>query len=189
MKKITKDMTIADIIESNPAKARQLAEVMFSYNLQCFGCGAAAFETLEEGARVHGMDDKTLDKFVKALNGALKEDVEVVDVKGCNVKLTVVALKRIKEIMKEDKKEDFGLRISILPGGCMGHVYDMKFQEKKCKDDLVIEQDGLKIFVDVGSVEQLNGIEVDYVVGLNESGFKFNNPNISDKCGCGKSFN
>ena len=67
-------------------------------------------------------------------------------------------------------------------------MYDMDFIDSPIQSDLKFKQDSVDLAVDKGSLEYLNGIEIDYIDTLNESGFKFSNPNASQGCGCGKSF-
>jgi hybrid cluster-associated redox disulfide protein len=68
MKKITKDMLIAEIFTEHPEKAEKLGEVMINFGIHCVGCGAAMFETLEDGVLSHGFSKKELDELVEKLN-------------------------------------------------------------------------------------------------------------------------
>ena len=80
-------------------------------------------------------------------------------------------------------------RISVMPGGCSGFKYDFNMIEAPEVDDIVLEQENeLKVVVDPFSSSYLNGTLVHYVVSMMESGFTFNNPNATAKCGCGTSF-
>jgi iron-sulfur cluster assembly accessory protein len=103
------------------------------------------------------------------------------------ITLTPVAISKVKEILSE-RKEEAGLRIAIIGGGCSGFQYQMTLEKESSEDDKVIEVDGLKVFIDSRSVLYLNGTEVDYVDEGNGSGFKFDNPNDKNTCGCGESF-
>ncbi|MEH2118065.1 HesB/IscA family protein [Nostoc sp.] len=81
-----------------------------------------------------------------------------------------------------------GIRISVKDGGCSGHEYAMDITSKPQPDDLVSQQGKVLVYVDAKSASLLEGIVVDFVEGVMESGFKFTNPNATDKCGgCGKS--
>ena len=187
--KITKDMTIGDVLEKNSDKAMKLSEVMTSFGLHCVGCGAATFETLEQGVKVHGMDDKKLDELVEKLNDVLtNSDLNNVENKTF-VKLTSKALEKVKEIMHEEKKESGFLRIGVLSGGCAGYTYDLNIVDSSDEKDISFEQEGIKIIIDKDSASLLEGVEIDYIDTLKESGFKFENPNSEGGCGCGKSFN
>lgn len=82
----------------------------------------------------------------------------------------------------------FGLRLGVRTSGCSGMAYKIEFVDEALADDVVYESHGIRIVVDPKSVPYLDGTELDYArEGLNE-GFKFNNPNVKDQCGCGESF-
>lgn len=82
-----------------------------------------------------------------------------------------------------------GLRLGVRTSGCSGLAYKLEFADEINEEDTVFESLGVKILVDPKSLPYLDGTELDYVrEGLNE-GFKFNNPNVKDQCGCGESFN
>jgi iron-sulfur cluster assembly accessory protein len=102
--------------------------------------------------------------------------------------LTAAAIGKVKEIMAE-RGEEGGLRIAVVGGGCSGFQYQMSLDAEVNVDDQVVEQDGLKVFIDARSLLYLDGTKVDYVDGENGSGFKFDNPNSYKTCGCGESFN
>jgi len=104
------------------------------------------------------------------------------------VSLTEKAAEMVKAAMAKEKVVGFGLRVSVVGGGCSGFQYQMAFEETAAADDLVLEQHGVRIFVDAISQEHLAGVTVDYVTGLHGAGFKFGNPNASRTCGCGSSF-
>ena len=82
-----------------------------------------------------------------------------------------------------------GLRLGVKTSGCSGMAYKLEFVDEVNPDDLVFEHNGVKVIVDAKSMPYLDGMELDFArEGLNE-GFKFNNPNVKDQCGCGESFN
>jgi iron-sulfur cluster assembly protein len=82
-----------------------------------------------------------------------------------------------------------GLRLGVRTSGCSGMAYVLEFADEVNTEDQVFESQGIKILVDPKSLVYIDGTELDYVrEGLNE-GFKFNNPNVKDQCGCGESFN
>lgn len=101
--------------------------------------------------------------------------------------LTETAVQKVKAILA-DRGEEAGLRIAVVGGGCSGFQYQMTLDKEANVDDKVIEQDGLKVFVDSRSLLYLTGTRVDYVESLTGSGFKFENPNAKGSCGCGESF-
>jgi iron-sulfur cluster assembly protein len=82
-----------------------------------------------------------------------------------------------------------GLRLGVRTSGCSGMAYKLEFADELAPDDLIFESHGVKVLIDPKSLAYLEGTELDFVrEGLNE-GFKFNNPNVKDECGCGESFN
>lgn len=81
-----------------------------------------------------------------------------------------------------------GIRISVKDGGCSGYEYGMDITSKSKPDDLVIEQGQVTLYIDPKSAPLLEGVVIDFVDGVMDSGFKFTNPNATDTCGCGKSF-
>lgn len=81
-----------------------------------------------------------------------------------------------------------GVRLAVKDGGCNGYEYDIKIANSPNPEDEVTEVGSLKVFVDPQSSPLLEGVVVDYIDSLLESGFKFTNPNATDTCGCGKSF-
>jgi iron-sulfur cluster assembly accessory protein len=104
------------------------------------------------------------------------------------ITLTKKAADKVKELSKEEKKEGSGLKLYVFPGGCSGFQYGLDFEEKPEENDIVLEQHGVKIFVDKDSVDMLKGVKIDFVDSLQGSGFKIDNPNVGNSCGCGKSF-
>jgi iron-sulfur cluster assembly protein len=82
-----------------------------------------------------------------------------------------------------------GVRLGVKTSGCSGMAYKLEFADAVDSEDIVFESHGLKLLVDPKSLPYLDGTELDFTKeGLNE-GFKFNNPNVKDQCGCGESFN
>lgn len=82
-----------------------------------------------------------------------------------------------------------GVRLAVKTAGCSGMAYKLEFVDEPLADDLSFDSFGVKIFTDAKSLPYLDGTQLDFVKeGLNE-GFKFNNPNVKDECGCGESFN
>ena len=101
------------------------------------------------------------------------------------ITLTESAAKKIKTLLTE--KEETGIRAAVQGGGCSGFTYQLKFDNEKEKDK-VLESHGIKIYADPKSFLYLMGTEIDFIDGLNQSGFKFLNPNAKRTCGCGESF-
>ena len=104
------------------------------------------------------------------------------------VSLTASAASQIKLILASDpEKAGQTLRVYIEAGGCSGMQYGMVFDEQRA-DDLSAEFDGVSVIIDPFSANYLRGSVVDFVDSLNGGGFKIQNPNARQSCGCGKSF-
>jgi iron-sulfur cluster assembly protein len=104
------------------------------------------------------------------------------------VTLTEAAADRVRKYI-ENRGKGVGLRVGVRTSGCSGMAYVLEFADSIDEDDVVFENRGVKVIVNPGSLVYLDGTELDFArEGLNE-GFKFNNPNIKDQCGCGESFN
>lgn len=104
------------------------------------------------------------------------------------VSLTEGAINQLLRIKAEQNvPEDHGLRIGVKGGGCSGFSYILGFDVQKEKDQ-TFEVNGIKVLMEKSHGIYLIGMEIDWVEGLNNRGFTFNNPNASDTCGCGTSF-
>ncbi len=104
------------------------------------------------------------------------------------IKLTDGAVKQILSIRREQNiPEDHALRVGVTGGGCSGFTYVLGFDVQKENDDL-FEVKGVKVIMDRAHALYLLGMEIDWVEGLNNRGFSFNNPNATSSCGCGTSF-
>jgi iron-sulfur cluster assembly accessory protein len=105
------------------------------------------------------------------------------------VTVTPTAVSEVRRYMEENGASgDAGLRVGVLPGGCSGFQYGLNIEDAPNEDDMILEANGLKLFVDPFSLQYLSGVEIDYVTTFQGSGFTFNNPNASGGCGCGSSF-
>ena len=102
--------------------------------------------------------------------------------------LTDKAIQQVKALLARGKLEGHGLRISVTDGGCSGFSYKLDFAKEQKPEDVVLELDDLRVYVDVTSAPYLKGTIIDYESGLYGGGFKFTNPNASGTCGCGTSF-
>jgi iron-sulfur cluster assembly protein len=104
------------------------------------------------------------------------------------ITLTAAAAERVRAFI-EKRGNGVGLRLAVKTTGCSGMAYVMEFADQVEDDDVVYEDQGIKVLINPKSLVYLDGTELDYAKeGLNE-GFKFNNPNVKDMCGCGESFN
>jgi iron-sulfur cluster assembly protein len=101
------------------------------------------------------------------------------------VSITPRAAAQISRLM--EKQGHSGLRIGVKKGGCAGMEYTMEYVDEADPNDEAVEQDGARVLIAPMAQMFLFGTEIDYETSLLESGFKFNNPNVSDACGCGES--
>lgn len=105
------------------------------------------------------------------------------------VELTEKALRMIKVTREDEGMEaTYGLRIAVRGGGCSGFEYALDFENEPRPNDFVYQQGDLTVYVDAVSARYLEGTNIDYVMGTQGSGFKFNNPRAVGTCGCGSSF-
>ena len=104
------------------------------------------------------------------------------------ITMTSAAAEHVRKFIA-NRGKGVGLRLGVRTSGCSGMAYVLEFADELESDDQVFEDQGVKVIVDSKSLLYLDGTELDYTKeGLNE-GFKFNNPNVKDACGCGESFN
>ena len=181
---ITADMTIGDIVEQYP----QAAEVFTEYGLHCVGCHVASWETIEEGARGHGMDDETIEMMLRDANEIAESYQEKPGTHPQTVLVTNPAVERVKKMAEKMKKTEYVFRVGVSEGGCSGFSYTFDIEEKSQENDKVFEVEGVKIVMTQEAFEQLKGCTVDYIDTFSQSGFKVHNPQASTTCGCGSSF-
>lgn len=104
------------------------------------------------------------------------------------ITLTEAAADRVRNFLAQRGK-GVGLRLAVKTTGCSGMAYVIEYADAVEEDDVIFEDQGIKVIVNPKSLAYLDGTELDYArEGLNE-GFRFNNPNVKDQCGCGESFN
>jgi iron-sulfur cluster assembly protein len=104
------------------------------------------------------------------------------------IHLTDSALSAVRTAIASTGEDAEGLRIMVEAGGCAGFKYSMGLVKEPTPGDHVFERDGVKVFVEEGSLEYLDGTKVDFVIGIEGSGFTFDNPQAKSSCSCGKSF-
>ena len=104
------------------------------------------------------------------------------------ITLTDNAASRIKDIMSKDENKSLGVRVGVKSGGCAGMSYIMEYAKEINPNDEVIEDKGVKFFIDPGAIMYLLGTEMDYKKEQFSSSFIFKNPNETERCGCGESF-
>ncbi|HEY0970558.1 MAG TPA: iron-sulfur cluster insertion protein ErpA [Gemmatimonadales bacterium] len=106
------------------------------------------------------------------------------------VVVTDMAAAEVKKFMDAEgvPYDQGGLRVSVQPGGCSGFKYGLLIEDQPADDDVVLDMQGFRIFVDPFSAQYLGGVKIDYVSSMQGSGFTFTNPNATGGCGCGSSF-
>ena len=111
-------------------------------------------------------------------------------VTGFSVVLTGRAAEEVQKFIAQEQvpAETAGLRVSVLPGGCSGFKYSLNIEERAVEDDMTLDVNGVRIFVDGFSAQYLHGVLIDYTSSMQGSGFTFTNPNATGGCGCGSSF-
>ena len=104
------------------------------------------------------------------------------------IKVSENAAERIKQIMSKAEDKTIGVRVGVKSGGCAGMSYVMEYTKELNPNDEVIEEKGVKVFIDPAAVMYLLGTEMDFKKKEFSSEFIFNNPNETERCGCGESF-
>jgi len=104
------------------------------------------------------------------------------------VRLTDAAAQKLRELTAEESNPAVGLRVYVYSGGCSGYRYGMMLEDQPTAEDLMVEANGIRVYVDGESTRYLAGSEIDYVDTLMGAGFTVNNPNAVSACGCGSSF-
>ena len=104
------------------------------------------------------------------------------------VKLTSSAADKVTALLQRQGRPDGVLRVAVMGGGCSGLQYKMDLQDSPANRDILVESRGVRVVVDPKSALYVTGSELDYQSGLEESGFKVNNPNAATSCSCGESF-
>lgn len=104
------------------------------------------------------------------------------------ITMTDRAADRVRELIAKSDKPVLGLRVGVKARGCSGMSYVVEYAEEQRKFEDVVEQHGVKLFIDPTAVMYLLGSELDYREDKMESGFVFSNPNEKGRCGCGESF-
>jgi len=105
-----------------------------------------------------------------------------------HIEVTAAAQAEVLKIASKQGKAEPALRLYVQGGGCSGLTYGMTFDKVETGDEIAFQAEGLKVVVDRASAPLLEGVRVDYLLGLEASGFKIYNPNAKETCSCGKSF-
>lgn len=180
--KITRHMTIQEIFTRFPSKAQKLAQELTKTGLNCVGCSASTWETLESGVLRHGLQERDLETLIDRLNAILAQ----VASDPTTITLTKKAAEKFLEIAEAEGKAGFALRFDEIPAGCSGFEYVLGFSEAPTESDKVFTSHGVDIHIAMHALIRLVGSEIDFIDGLH-GGFKINNPNAQSSCGCGTS--
>lgn len=127
-----------------------------------------------------------MSKIVSSGIRAIKSSRRLIPTKA-PITITQPAATRLKELMTKNP-EMLGLKIGVKTRGCNGLTYTLEYVKEKKKSDEMVEQDGVKVFIDSKAQLTLLGTEMDFVKDILSSEFVFHNPNIKGTCGCGESF-
>jgi iron-sulfur cluster assembly accessory protein len=179
---IHRHMTIEEILSLFPHKAQRLAHEITSAGLHCVGCHAATWETLEAGMMGHGMNDEAIERLLGKLNALLAEKVD-----ESTITLTPRAALKYAQILSDEGKTGYGIRFAEKMAGCNGFEYLLDYSEKAGLNDVTFTSCGIEIHIEKDMVSRLIGSEIDFIDGLQGSGFKISNPNARSSCGCGTS--
>jgi iron-sulfur cluster assembly protein len=104
------------------------------------------------------------------------------------IQLTPKASKAVQRFIKFSETPVTGMRVMVSGGGCSGFQYTLKLEAATAEDDTVLDIDGIRMLVDPATLPLVDGLTIDFIDTMTESGFKFDNPNAKAACGCGKSF-
>ncbi|MCW8834845.1 MAG: iron-sulfur cluster assembly accessory protein [Rhodospirillales bacterium] len=104
------------------------------------------------------------------------------------IAITDAAAERVKVLLDKRGKPSAGIRIGVSTKGCSGMSYTLEYADEKNEHDEVLEEKGVRIFIDPKAAMFIFGTEVDFVTDKMQSGFVFRNPNEKGRCGCGESF-
>tara|TARA_Y100000310_G_scaffold323949_1_gene385117 strand:+ start:205 stop:750 length:546 start_codon:yes stop_codon:yes gene_type:complete len=176
---VKKDMLIGDVIQKYPSAV----DVLMAAGVHCVGCQGASHESIEQGFKSHGMSDAEIEEVITDLNKMAAVDAEN---EGKAITVTEKAATKLKEILKAEGKPEAGLRVDVAQGGCKGNTYALELTED-AGDALVLEEHGVKIFINKQDQDLIKGSTIDYRDDLQDAGFRITNPN-NQGCGCGKSF-
>jgi iron-sulfur cluster assembly accessory protein len=141
---ITKDMTIGKVIDAYPATA----DVLLKNNVHCIGCSARKFETIEQGLQVHGFSEKEIEKIVEELNKIAQKVISI----------TKSAAKKLKELMKKEKKGGYCLRVQVMNG-----KYGLDFEKSAKKNDEIVKENGLMFVIAKKTLPKVRGARIDYI--------------------------
>ena len=167
------------------------AGVIEDAKFKTYGCGSAIASSSLVSEWVKG---KTLEEAAKISNAEIAEELASTPsnrlqrgYRTMSVTLTEAAARHVSAFLTKRGK-GIGLRLGVKTSGCSGMAYKLEFADVVNDDDQVWESHGVKVIVDAKSLPYIDGTELDYVREGLQEGFKYNNPQEKERCGCGKSF-
>jgi iron-sulfur cluster assembly accessory protein len=178
---VSKEMLLGELMARFP----KATEVFAKFGVKTAGCSTNPFDTLEQFAKAQGKDEAAISEMVASLNKAMR---------GISldsqfpISLTETGATHVKQIMQSEGKAGWVLKVTAVPGGCSGFMYEMDFVQSPGSDHEIVEMHGLKICYDKAFEHVLKGTIIDFKEGLQGTGFVMNNPNAKSGCGCGQSF-
>lgn len=182
---IHKDMVVGDIVGLYP----DVADIIMNYGLHCIGCHYNAIETLEQGILGHGYSEEELNQLLVELNehvskssGASESSEWSPEAEDLKIHVTPKALKKIKSVMKQEKKTGMALRLEVT--GAAVFKYALNFVDLKERRDseklFSFARGTVQALADKRDYKKMNDLTIDYVTEDNREGFKMKNPNVSN---------
>lgn len=163
---ITADMNIQRVIEQYPA----VSDVLIDYGLHCVGCAISQYESIERGARAHGMDDQTFESMMKEINLVVSGHPDYF-LNEQGITLSPRAVEMVKVLMKQEQGRVKGLQVKAQPAE-QGLKYFLDLASGPQQEEQIIEQDGVMIFVDEYSLRLMKPSIVDFLKTPAMEGFK-----------------
>ncbi|MBI4895212.1 MAG: iron-sulfur cluster assembly accessory protein [Candidatus Aenigmarchaeota archaeon] len=171
-KKITKDMTVAEIVRMFPRSVISFRK----FGIEFIGRDISPLESLEKVSYGNKLTEEALEKMIEEINEEMnKKPVE--DISENFIKLTDKAADEFTEQLKK-KKDKKGIRLRLVSSGCALYVYDMEYANKRYGDEIEFDTKGIKFFVQKKTIPLIDGVTIDYLYG--KRGFKFNNPHVKE---------
>lgn len=167
-----------DIFRKFPQKSRAIADELSHAGIECTSCCSASAESLDTLLMSEGLTDPQINDLISRLNEILDEPSLT------TISLTVRAAKQFQEILAENNKTGYGLRLGIEGASCCGFEYFLDTSKSAEESDRVFESHGVQIHVDCVSLPHLMGTVIDFVEGNQGPGFKIINPSAGCGCGC-----
>jgi len=163
---ITAEMNIQQVIEKYP----RISEVLVDYGLHCVGCAISQYESIEQGARAHGIDDESMRNLMDEINLVISKKADYpLNQKG--VTLSPRAIEMIKSLIKENKERAQGLQIKASKGED-GLQYFLDLTSGPEQEEQTIEQDGVRICIDELSLRLVKPSVIDFLKTPMGEGFK-----------------